>query len=345
VFDAEGFIVLKDEHKCEAIAVHDFLSADISGPDVLLSVRAKLLGPCVQHFFRCNKGKPLSTSLCVLAHKKQTLSKYAEFSEEHPSSLPMFAFYVLHNKPSAQPTLRIKSALCDSELRIQVEGAPLSMIFGGTANGAAASFMVDSGASDCFMDVSFACEQGIVCKPAKRTVSLADGSTVDAALQTPLRVKIQGYTATVPCFMLDLQQQFDVILGDTWLTQSQATLCYATRTCSIRTKKRQFVLTPNEPEEQNNRGNASLLNGVQLRRALRFSSRVFLVRVREGTDAIIDSAPPPTPPDHPKCSAAMQKLLNDFQEIFQPISSLPPDRGNGHTIPLEPSLLLGLFTV
>ena len=188
--------MLKDEHRMETIAMHSYLSADISGRDVLLSVRARLLGPCVHHFYKCSKGKPLSTSMCVLAHKKQTLSKYAEVSEEHPCKLPQFAFYVLHNKPSSQPALCIKSASCDSDSHNRVNADPsLSMIFEGTANGAAATFMVDSGATDCFMDVSFAHANGIVCKPANRSVCLADGSTVIAALQTPLRVKIHSYSA------------------------------------------------------------------------------------------------------------------------------------------------------
>jgi hypothetical protein len=242
--------------------------------------------------------------MCVLAHKKHALSKYAEISEEHLCELPKFAFYVLHNKPSSQQALCIKSATCDSDSRIRVNAVPsLSMIFEGSANGAAATFMIDSGASDCFMDVSFAHANGIACKPADRSVNLADGSTVIAALQTSLRVKIQGYTATVPCFLLDLQQQFDVILGDTWLRQSKARLCYETHTCSILKKGKQIVLTPSEPDEQDNNGCFSLLNGVQLRRALCSSNRVFMVHVREG-DAALNSdkpqkPPPPPPPPSP----------------------------------------------
>ena len=69
-----------------------------------------------------------------------------------------------------------------------------SMTFEGTANGAAAASMAKSGtgATDCFMDVNFVREHGIVCKPANWSVCMADGSTVIAALQTPIESKNSG---------------------------------------------------------------------------------------------------------------------------------------------------------
>ena len=139
----------------------------------------------------------------------------------------------------------------------------------------------------------------------------------------------------MPCFLLDLQQQFDVILGDTWLRQSKALLCYETHTCTVRKKGMQIVLTPSEPEEHVSNASFSLLNGAQLRRALRSSNRVFMVNVQESNaEKLSDKSP--APPAHPECSAAVQQLLHEYKEVFEPISSLPPDRGNGHTIPLEP---------
>ena len=57
------------------------------------------------------------------------------------------------------------------------------MVFNGSANGAYATFFVDTLATHSFVDSSFASEHGLVRKKANARIQLADGSSQHASTQ------------------------------------------------------------------------------------------------------------------------------------------------------------------
>ena len=118
------------------------------------------------------------------------------------------------------------------------------MTFEGTASGTPASILVDSGASHCFIDAEFAQTHGFAHRPSKSLVTLADGQQASTTTKcnvrirvrvrvTHVRIRIQGHVSEIDCFVLDMAQQFDVILGDTWLRKSKAILDFESQTCSL----------------------------------------------------------------------------------------------------------------
>lgn len=101
-----------------------------------------------------------------------------------------------------------------------------TMTFDGLACGAPAVCLIDSGATHAFIDSTFAPERGIAWLPASTYIQLADGSVQSAKLTCHVHIKLQGPGCTLPCFVIDTQQQFDLISGDTRLQKVQ--LCSTT---------------------------------------------------------------------------------------------------------------------
>ena len=92
------------------------------------------------------------------------------------------------------------------------KGDPI-MTFSGTINGAPALMLADSGATFSIFDSSYAEQHGLVARPANREVQLADGSTKYITKQYTVKIRMRGHTSQITCFSLDMDQQFDLILG------------------------------------------------------------------------------------------------------------------------------------
>eukprot|EP00983_Pelagomonas_calceolata_P008572 280332-Pelagomonas_calceolata.AAC.1 len=173
------------------------------------------------------------------------------------------------------------------------------MTFQGLASGAPASILIDSGASRCFVDSTFAMHHGFARHPTKTSVKLADGTSASASMLTNVRVKFQGHISGISCFVLDMQQQYDVILGETWLQKTNAFLDYETKSCIVGNSQKQVL--PVRPQLANRVSDSGIVS---------------------------ETSEKPSP--------VVQKLLDGYQDVFKPRDSLPPVQNIGHTIPLEP---------
>eukprot|EP00983_Pelagomonas_calceolata_P027370 859745-Pelagomonas_calceolata.AAC.1 len=101
---------------------------------------------------------------------------------EIPCELPGYAFY--HDFPDS-PSLEI------AKLSTVNSSEKPSMIFEGSANGAPATFLADTGATHCFLDKAFARTFGFKQSSANTQVHLADGSTQSTTAQTTIHLRIQ----------------------------------------------------------------------------------------------------------------------------------------------------------
>ncbi len=238
---------------------------------------------------------------------------------EHPSDLPGYSFFSDkgHNPRSAQV--------------VSLNGASTPrMTFSGAASGAPCSFLVDTGATHCFMDSTFAKEIGISVQLVDTAVQMANNSVEHATSQCTPHIKIQGHGTRVTCFIIDMQQQFDIILGGTWLTAVGTNIDFASNTCTVKKKGQQHRLHPDsksadQPVTHPANIHSLLLNHISVKRSVRKGARLFMVKVADSGAAESVQASPP-----------LQTLIKEFEDVFAPISKLPPVRDTGHTIPLEP---------
>jgi len=237
--------------------------------------------------------------------------------QEYPCEIPGCAFFYddgTHSTPSHLAATSMHSATSPT------------MMFEGLACGKHATFLVDSGATHCFIDSTLA--QGLKLIPTQTAVTLADGSEHPLTWQTKVDVKIQGHKASITCFVIDMQGDFGIILGDTWLLQTGAVINYKTKTCTLDKKGVQHTL---QPVEQTSKADATsihslLLNAVRVNQYIRQGARAFVVRVQDS--GLLT-------PDNPQLSGPMSALIDEFQDVFSPMQNLPPVRNTGHTIPTE----------
>ena len=62
---------------------------------------------------------------------------------------------------------------------------------------------------------------------------MADGSSIKIVGTVTVPVQIQSYRAKLPCYVMDMTPEYDIILGDRWLIQNQAAIDYGEQTCSL----------------------------------------------------------------------------------------------------------------
>ena len=251
--------------------------------------------------------------------------------QEFPCSIPCFAFYYDNGVTKAPVSPHI--AAMTAKLNTVNSSESPTMMFEGSACGKPATLLLDSGATHCFVDSTFA--TGLKQQATHTTVRLADGSEQPLSFRTKLDIKIQGHKQSITCYIIDMQGQFDIVLGDTWFHQNAANFDYLTRTCTIYTRGVKHILYTMQAESPAVSGHPSvhslLLNAVHVRRRLKQGARAFVVRVQDtGVDATDNAC---VTENH--ISAPMVALINEYKDVFSPINSLPPMRDNEHTIPTE----------
>lgn len=214
-----------------------------------------------------------------------------------------------------------------------------SMTFAGTVNGSKHLFLLDSGATFSFWDVTQARLLGLTTCPTLCSVEVADGHNVLCRQKCEISVHIGTYREKIWVHLIDLGDDAQVILGDDWLCHTRATLAFTSPpSCTIRVKDRthDLVQIPREAISKSK----FLLSAVKFRKHLRDGGKFYVINV---VDDRISPLTTPVNPDWmekmPKCSPDMQKLLFEYQDVFKPISGCPPDRGINmeHVIPLIPN--------
>ena len=109
---------------------------------------------------------------------------------------------------------------------------------------------------------------------------LADGSIVTAQHQCVLTIRIKGYKSTVTCFVIDLNQKFDVILGEDWLVEERVSVDFSTKAMHIQKRDLRIVIQPRPHEELHDPEQACvLLTATQVKRCMRKGSKHFVINV------------------------------------------------------------------
>jgi hypothetical protein len=208
VLSEHGFVRLFNPCKgCCSLRLSDYLTSDIAGHDVMLATPPQYFAESLQHYLQSKGQSSKATSLCALVNTNHALfPKWKSFLQDMKRvscpGVPGYAFWV--NEPTIPEAANV-----------QLDGASNSsctMVFNGSANGQSAYFLLDSGASHCFIDQSFAEQYGFARHPTRTSVQLANGTAANTTMKCNLRIKIQRHISKVPCFVLDMQQQYDVIL-------------------------------------------------------------------------------------------------------------------------------------
>ena len=150
----------------------------------------------------------------------------------------------------------------------------------------------------------------------------------------------------------------DVILGDDWLRAHLAKLDYTTGTCTVQRGNRRVALSSScrppkvcpPTREEDHYVVKALRKNSKCQRVNERKAAAMLTHGAEGMLVRVYKVPEPTDTrlgdalvvnatlsGHPKQDEELDALLHEYKDVFGDIpSGLPPDRGTGHTIQLEP---------
>ena len=116
---------------------------------------------------------------------------------------------------------------------------------------------------------------------------LVDNSETAILGKVTLKLSMQHFTAVVPCYVTDLRHDFDVILGNTFLTGNRAVLDFERHTVSLTRDGKLYQLKAGSAEtktEHNDafdefHGDRQFLNCAQATRCIRNGCESYLVVV------------------------------------------------------------------
>jgi hypothetical protein len=220
--------------------------------------------------------------------------------------------------------------------------------------------LIDTGATESFINPAWLIKAGYnldhCLKPCARTVKLADKSLRQVTGYLDLHLKIGQYRGKVRLLVMNIGD-YDVILGDDWLTKNKAFLDFATKQCIVRQGKRRWVINPISSKEKRTVGNSTpsedtdevpsaIISALQVKRAIRKAEQVYWVLVNAVDEGEVTCASVSDgSKDHEEqieqiTDPNLREVLRRRRQVFGPIPpGLPKDRNAGHTIRLMDNAL------
>ena len=105
--------------------------------------------------------------------------------------------------------------------------------FLGQISGLNAHVILDTAATDCFVNSSYLDNFGLQYVKDSSVLQLANGEEVQVEGYVKLRVKVQQYYGHLTCVVTKLCDGTDLILGDDWLNKYKAHVDYESKTCVL----------------------------------------------------------------------------------------------------------------
>jgi RNase H-like domain found in reverse transcriptase/Reverse transcriptase (RNA-dependent DNA polymerase)/Integrase zinc binding domain/gag-polyprotein putative aspartyl protease/Chromo (CHRromatin Organisation MOdifier) domain len=231
---------------------------------------------------------------------------------------------------------------------------------------ASVRLLLDTGASACFMSAKLAAALDLPIVPDKQDlmVTMAGGQMASITGSVIVPVCVGRYRAKIEFLIIDLAQDFDAILGYTWLRRhcdlhlsknvlafrdGNKVTCYRiptggsmtgsrsriipnlTGTCeprSLRTEGRQTPRRKGDVTTGQTSDGRHLLSAIQLNKMLRKGGEGFLIYLSTAVHMAASG------PD--ALSGHLDRLLDEYQDVFQDPPGLPPVRPIAHVAPLVP---------
>ena len=246
---------------------------------------------------------------------------------------------------SARPPTSAAAPLTDlPPLELHGVRAPDSRLLKlrGWFNGQMATILLDSGASDMFIDTDFARRCGYELTESDRTIRLADGSIAKAAGRTTATCSLAAAKgAPIPfeaSFTATSLESYDAILGMTWLAAHDPLIGWKDRSITLRTPGRPHrLIRPMESLSEPTQGaRIATITCKGLQKAYRRGEveELYLVKLHSLDAPAAEAGPPGS--DDPD----VKKLLTEFADVFPatlPSAADTPNRGVEHRIELKPN--------
>jgi len=324
----------------------------------------------LEHYLRCKVLKPESTSAIILVPRTQRTRKLRKLLVRmtQGTTIPPGNNTLIgaNGKPIANtcPIDVFVDRPGTTHQRLSNINDNLTFKLQGVVSNTKAVVLLDTGATGCFVSQSFVQKIGLhVDQPTKAVeVEVASGDRIKAAGTCRMHLRLQGTKSilnaeVLPKFIPDV----DIVLGESWLKEHRAKICFDTNTCVVQTRRGHEVLQGkhNTPRKSNTKDPLEpkhyVLRAFRQGQQVKIShARQVLSVIRQGGHGLLvhmspsdDTGSSPTRGNvglneagngsGPANPGTIEQLLDAFKDVFQDLPpGLPSDRGTGHCINLEP---------
>ena len=208
--------------------------------------------------------------------------------------------------------------------------SPKQLVFQGTINKIPVTFLLDGGADHSILSQQFAARNGIVIRPLDQPIStkFANGTSETIKFATdPLQLQCQGHRSCLQP-LVSTDASFDLLVGLDWLSAHNPRVNWDSGSLNVSDEDCSYVWkSVNSDAEHHTDSLTILLCTARQVRAHPAENENYANYVFTISQATEDKPPPPLAP-------AVQSLLQEFPEVQQEPTSLPPNRSYQHAIPL-----------
>ena len=319
-------------------SLHRVCDENLSGVHSWINVQMSQLRSSLLHYHDCKRKDPYATSACVLVPAVQRgmfreMLKHWTVVKDIRAGTPILTVKDGVSTPTVSKYHMqvLYDPVMTEQLSAVVQDGRVTMHFVGQAAGTEVDFLFDSGASANYVSKAFAKLHGLVISPTKSNVELGTGSVVQPHGECSLHIRLDDYREKVKCLVIDMLSDFQVILGDDWLTKVGAIFDFGTARCTVKKSNRKYTMRSATRAQRYSRVKSPrvehTLSAMQVKRALRRRDHILAIQLAE---LKLDMNLP--------ADVRLKALLEEFADVFPPElpSGLPPARGVGHSIPIEP---------
>lgn len=246
-----------------------------------------------------------------------------------------FAVKIYYDPPLAAPHL----TTCTN----QPEQHTLSMLFVGLVDGMPAAILLDSGATHSFIDTAVAQQLELQLESVQGSVTAASGHASPIQGCVTASIQFKQHSSTASLLACSLTGQFQVVLGEDWLSANGAHLNYTKRQCTLQADGCVTHLTCKDNNSAVPSLNNILLSATQLKTAARHGANIYVIQLQQTAPAATMAAQLNAHQVDAYGQAALdqralQELLEEYKDVFpEQLPSLQQGRRSiPHTIPLEP---------
>ena len=199
--------------------------------------------------------------------------------------------------------------------------------------------LIDTGcASYSLLSKRAASRLALTLQPCTQTFALADGSLTECLGRASLKVKIQSHTFTVMAMVVDMNDTFDLVLGQQWLVDHRAVIDYDRQTialkrgltsCTLRTPRQKVSFAQSDSDPTPSKPVAV----AAVARHIRKGGKVYEFRVyaTEPDASPVFAAATSAQPDGTNTQAApcehqarIDHIKREFADRF--VTELPPNQ-------------------
>ena len=208
--------------------------------------------------------------------------------------------------------------------------SPKQLVFEGTLSKTPVSFLLDGGADHSILSQQFAMKNGIVIRPLDQpiTTKFANGSSETIKFATdPLQLQCQGHRSQLQP-LVSSSTSFDLLIGLDWLSKYNPRVDWDMGSLNISDENNIYIWKSTYSDAE------SHTDGLTIRLCTARQVRTSPTENENYTNYVVTIAQAAEQKPATSLPAAIQKLLQQFPDVQEEPSTLPPNRSHQHGIPL-----------